>query len=81
MIESQALERLREARYAGWADELGRVDPGGRRLARGARRRGSPPARSTRSPCPGRQELLENLVNQPIWAVDQAARVETGARR
>ena len=32
-------------------------------------------------PVSGRQELLENLVNQAIWTADQAARVESGAGR
>ena len=63
---------LREARYAGWDGELGR------RSSTAARRSttlegGSPPARSTRGRVSGRQELLENLVNQAIWAVEPTA--------
>ncbi len=79
MIESQALEQLREARYAGWADELGRsilagdvaLDALAARVLAGD---------IDPQPVSGRQELLENLVNREIWAVDQAARVESGSR-
>jgi hypothetical protein len=31
-------------------------------------------------PVSGRQELLENLVNQEIWTAGQEARVENAAR-
>jgi xylose isomerase len=80
MIESGALERLREGRYAGWSGELGRsiID-------------GSIPIEVLTArvvagdidprPVSGRQELLENIVNQAIWSVDHAARVEAGAGR
>ena len=32
-------------------------------------------------PVSGHQELLENLVNRAVWAVDSGERVETGLRR
>jgi xylose isomerase len=78
MIEQGTLERLREQRYAGWSDELGRailsgeltLDALGRRVADG----GIDP-----HPVSGRQEMLENAVNQQIWSAARPARVETGA--
>jgi xylose isomerase len=79
LIENQALEQLRAARYAGWGDDLGRsILSGGIPLEVLATRvfAGDIDPR----PVSGRQELLENLVNQQVWAVDEAARVETGAR-
>ena len=67
MVELGTLERLREERYAGWAGELGTsILSGGvtledleRRLATGE---------IDPKPVSGGQELLENLVNQQIWA-------------
>ncbi len=72
MIESGALERLRAERYAGWSGDLGRSI-----LSRG----GELETLATRvfageidpRPVSGRQELLENVVNQQIWAADRAA--------
>ena len=69
LIEDGELERLREARYGGWAGELGRSilagDTGLAQLsddvASGA---------IDAHPVSGRQELLENIVNRAIWAVD-----------
>ncbi len=80
MIERGELHRLREERYAGWAGELGRSILSGDtplevlagRVAVGE---------IDPHPVSGRQELLENLVNQAIWSVDQAARVEATAGR
>ena len=80
MIESQALERLRDARYAGWTGKLGRSILSGEALLEilaGQVLVGEIDPK----PVSGRQELLENIVNQEIWNVDQAARVETGAGR
>jgi xylose isomerase len=79
MIEDQALERLREARYAGWTGDLGRsILSGDIPLEVLATRVFG--GEIDPQPVSGRQELLENLVNRAIWAVDQAERVETGAR-
>jgi xylose isomerase len=72
MIEGGAIERLREERYAGWSGELGAsilskdalLEMLAGRVATGEI---DPRPRS------GRQELLENLVNQAIWEVDSAA--------
>ncbi len=69
MVEQRTLEEFRERRYAGWNDGLGRQILAGelslaaleRRVADG----GIAPA-----PASGRQELLENLVNQQIWQAD-----------
>jgi len=70
MLERGTLERSREARYAGWAGPLGReILSGGVSLEALADRvagGGIDPR-----PVSGRQELLENLVNQRIWATDE----------
>ena len=70
MLESGELERLREARYAGWQGDLGSAILGGSltlaeleaRVADGS----IEPRRAS-----GSQERLENLVNRHIWAVDR----------
>jgi xylose isomerase len=70
LIESGELERRREARYAGWAGGLGSeilaenlsLEALEARVAGG----GIDP-----KPVSGRQEALENLVNQRIWAADR----------
>jgi xylose isomerase len=72
MIEAGAIERLREERYAGWSGELGSsilAEDALLELLAGRVATGEidPQPRS------GRQELLENLVNQAIWEVDSAA--------
>jgi xylose isomerase len=80
MIEAGALERLREERYAGWAGDLGTSILSGDATL--ASLEGQVAAGGIDpQPSSGRQELLENLVNQQIWAADQAARVKTGAGR
>jgi xylose isomerase len=69
MVERRTLEEFREQRYAGWSDGLGSHIMGGeltlaelaQRVADGA----IDPA-----PVSGRQELLENLVNQQVWLAD-----------
>jgi xylose isomerase len=80
MIERGAVERLRQERYAGWDEALGRSILSGdvplEVLATGVFAGEIDPR-----PVSGRQELLENLVNQEIWAADTAVRVETGAGR
>jgi xylose isomerase len=72
MVERGEMERLRAERYAGWAGELGKsilsreelLETLAGRVAAGEI---DPTPRS------GRQELLENLVNQAIWEVDADA--------
>jgi xylose isomerase len=79
MVEDGALARRRDERYAGWSGQLGRsILTGGVDLDTLATRAfaGDIDPR----PVTGRQELLENLVNQQIWAAD-SARVETDAER
>jgi xylose isomerase len=79
MIESETLAKLRDERYAGWSEDLGRKILSGdasledleKQVAAGA---------IDPQPVSGRQELLENVVNQAIWAADQA-RIKTGATR
>jgi xylose isomerase len=72
MIEAGAIERLREERYAGWSGELGKsilAKDALLELLAGRVATGEIDPR----PRSGRQELLENLVNQAIWEVDSAA--------
>ena len=80
MIERGTIERLRAERYEGWTEKFGRSILSGdvplEVLATGVFAGEVDPR-----PVSGRQELLENLVNQEIWAADRAARVETGAGR
>jgi xylose isomerase len=70
LIERGALASIREARYAGWSDGLGADILGGKvslaDLATRVAETGIDP-----TPSSGRQELLENLVNQAIWAADR----------
>ena len=72
MIERGTLEEYRNARYEGWAGPLGRSILSGDALfemlaGRVLTGEIDPTPRS------GRQELLENVVNQAIWEVDAAA--------
>jgi xylose isomerase len=67
LVESRTLAQVRDDRYAGWSDGLGSEILSGaasledleRRVADG----GIDP-----QPRSGRQERLENLVNQRIWS-------------
>ena len=80
MVERGTSRQLREERYAGWAGELGTsilsgdvtLDELERRVATGE---------IDPRPVSGRQELLENLVNQQIWVAKGRARLETPAAR
>jgi len=76
MMETGTLKRLREERYAGWSDELGRsilTDEAALELIAARVMAGEIDPR----PVSGRQELLENVVNQHIWSADQVAPVES----
>jgi len=76
MVKDGALERLREERYAGRADGLGAsILSGGVTLEELERRVAT--GDTDPKPVSGRQELLENLVNQQIWAAKGRARAET----
>ena len=77
MIEHRTLEALREKRYAGWSGELGRSILSGDALFEVLAGRVAV-GEIDPYPVSGRQELLENMVNQRIWAVDGVKRVETG---
>jgi xylose isomerase len=78
MVERGTLDAMREARYAGWAGDLGRKILSGDiplevlagRVAVGE---------IDPHPVSGRQELLESVVNQHIWAVDRRERIESAA--
>ncbi len=70
MLEKRTLDGPRDERYAGWEEDLGRFLLGGEASldeieARVVRDGFDPQPRS------GRQEELENLVNQRIWAADR----------
>ena len=70
MIESGELERLRDARYAGWSSDLGKpILAGDATLAGLADRVAS--GEINPKPVSGRQELLENVVNRQIWAANR----------
>jgi xylose isomerase len=78
IVQDGMLERLREERYAGWAGGLGTsILSGGVTLEELERRVAT--GDIDPKPVSGRQELLENLVNQHIWAAELRARAETPA--
>jgi xylose isomerase len=69
MIERRTLEESRQRRYAGWEGDLGRAILGGELGLAELEARVADGAIDPR-PVSGRQEQLENLVNQQIWQVD-----------
>jgi xylose isomerase len=66
LVERGELAALRDARYAGWAGDLGRAILGGElslaELEARVASRVVDPVRAS-----GSQERLENLVNQSVW--------------
>ena len=73
MVEDGSLERMRTDRYGGWSGQLGRSILAGDALMEVlAAQVFSGEINPT--PQSGRQELLENLVNQAIWSVDASTR-------
>ena len=70
MIDSGALERYRADRYRGWSDALGRSILSGEASLTELERQVVAGQIDPR-PVSGGQELLENLVNQRIWATDR----------
>jgi len=78
LIEDGELERLRTERYAGWSGDLGRAiltgDAALELLS-------VPVLAGEIDPLPvsGRQEMLENIVNRAIWAVDRAEAAASAA--
>ena len=79
LIESNALEAAREARYAGWDAAQGRSILDGNASLADLETRVVDESVQPR-PVSGRQEALENIVNRHIWAADRG-RVEAGTRR
>ncbi|MEP7082262.1 MAG: xylose isomerase [Chloroflexota bacterium] len=73
MIERRTLQERRDARYAGWASDLGTSILSGGASLEGLEGRVAA-GDVDPSPVSGRQELLENLVNQEIWAADRPER-------
>jgi xylose isomerase len=71
------LERLRATRYAGWDGELGRAILSGEALFEMLAGRVTT-GEIDPQPVSGRQEALENLVNQAIWTASEPARSEVG---
>jgi xylose isomerase len=79
MLDARTLADPREQRYARWDDSLGAAILAGDETLESLERRvadgGIDPL-----PVSGRQELLEGLVNQQVWAADRA-KVEEPAGR
>jgi xylose isomerase len=73
MVERGELERLRKARYAGWDSKLGQSILTGDALLE-ILTTGVAAGEIDPKPVSGGQELLENVVNQDIWAADRVAR-------
>jgi len=71
LVERGELGRLRDVRYAGWSEGIGRRIEDGADLAALA----DAAARGEIDPRPtsGGQERLENVVNRAIWTADRAA--------
>jgi xylose isomerase len=70
LIEQHTLDRPRQARYSGWDGELGRQIGSGQLSLTDLEQRVAAGEIDPR-PVSGRQELLENLVNQRIWAAER----------
>jgi xylose isomerase len=75
LVEQGTLQNVRGERYAGWSTDLGAAilagDASLADLATTVEERHLDP-----QPRSGRQELLENLVNQRIWAAERPSRPE-----
>jgi xylose isomerase len=72
MVERGTLERLRAERYAGWTTPFGTSILTGDTLLEVLAGRVAT-GEIDPSPRSGRQEFLENVVNQDIWAADRGA--------
>jgi xylose isomerase len=79
MLEGGTLDRRREERYAGWSGDLGREILSGDASLESLAGRVAAGEIDPR-PVSGRQELLENVVNQQIWLTDRDP-VGAAARR
>jgi xylose isomerase len=80
MFERGTVARLREGRYAGWGEGLGASILSGAASLEDLEARVAAGGIDPR-PVSGRQELLENVVNQEIWAADRPIRAEAAPRR
>ena len=78
LIERGRLAEMREARYAGWGGALGSAILDGSETLASLEEKVASGAIDPQ-PVSGRQELLENVVNQSTWAAT-SARVETAGR-
>ena len=78
LIERGRLAEMREARYAGWGGTLGSAILDGSETLASLEEKVAAGAIDPQ-PVSGRQELLENVVNQSTWAAE-SARVETAGR-
>src|SRR3954470_13490461 len=80
LVDRETLSRPLEERYAGWRGSLGTaILEGHESLASLEAKVAS--GEIDPAPVSGRQEQLENAVNQVIWTADEKARVEAGAGR
>ena len=70
MVDQDTLKRHRQARYAAWTDGLGTSIMSGDASLAGLEARVAAGEVDPR-PVSGGQELLENLVNQQVWAADR----------
>ena len=70
MIEKGTLDEMRTARYAGWDAELGSQIHGGQLSLADLSARVEAGDIDPK-PASGRQEMLENVVNQHIWSADR----------
>jgi xylose isomerase len=75
MVEQRTLDGFREERYAAWDGELGASILSGEQSLAELHRRVESGDIDPR-PVSGRQELLEGMVNQRIWAAGGSARGE-----
>jgi xylose isomerase len=66
LIEDGTLEAARQARYAGWSESLG-TQILGKRLSLADLEQQVADGEIDPSPVSGRQEELENLINQTLW--------------
>ncbi len=79
LIERGRLDELREARYAGWDESLGRAILDGSESLESLEAKVASGEIDPR-PKSGQQELLENVVNQSVWSADRG-RVTADAGR
>jgi xylose isomerase len=80
LVERGELADLKARRYAGWEGPLGTAILVGTETLETLEAKVAS-GEIDPQPVSGHQELLENVVNQGIWAADQAARAKTSASR